>query len=93
MTQINLVILIQIKLLRKFGKRYVLFLEKKFNTKMQRLSKKKSYLYSVTKKQFLIQKFNKQKTNNIFAGDWTQNDLPCTIEASILSGKKAIESL
>ena len=55
--------------------------------------RKKSHIYSVTKNNALIQKFNEKKINNIFAGDWTQNTLPCTIEASILSGKKAIESL
>ena len=26
-------------------------------------------------------------------GDWTQYNLPCTIEASILSGKNAIETI
>ena len=54
--------------------------------------KKATYIQS-PKNNALIQKFNEKKINNIFAGDWTQNTLPCTIEASILSGKKAIESL
>ena len=54
--------------------------------------KKATYIQS-PKNNNLIQQFNDTKTSNIFAGDWTQNGLPCTIEASILSGKKAIESL
>ena len=54
--------------------------------------KKATYIQS-PKNNELIRKFNNIKKNNIFAGDWTQNGLPCTIEASILSGKKAIESL
>ena len=54
--------------------------------------KKATYIQSPENNN-LIQIFNDKKTNNIFAGDWTQNSLPCTIEASILSGKKAIESL
>ena len=39
----------------------------------------------------LVKKFNKIPENMIIAGDWTQYNLPCTIEASILSGKKAID--
>ncbi len=54
--------------------------------------KKATYIQS-PKNNILIQRFNDTKKNNIFAGDWTQNGLPCTIEASILSGKKAIELL
>ena len=54
--------------------------------------KKATYIQS-PKNNALIQKFNEKNNNNIFAGDWTQNNLPCTIEASILSGKKAIQSL
>ena len=41
----------------------------------------------------LVKKFNKIPENMIIAGDWTQYNLPCTIEASILSGKKAIETI
>ena len=54
--------------------------------------KKATYIQSPKNNKFNT-KFNDTKKNNIFAGDWTQNALPCTIEASILSGKKAIESL
>ena len=41
----------------------------------------------------LVKKFNKIPENMIIAGDWTQYNLPCTIEASILSGKNAIETI
>ncbi len=41
----------------------------------------------------LVKKFNNIPKNMILAGDWTQYNLPCTIEASILSGKKAIETI
>ena len=41
----------------------------------------------------LVKKFNNIPKNTIIAGDWTQYNLPCTIEASILSGKKAIETI
>ncbi len=41
----------------------------------------------------LVKKFNNIPENVLIAGDWTQYNLPCTIEASILSGKKAIETI
>ena len=41
----------------------------------------------------LVKKFNKTPENMIIAGDWTQFNLPCTIEASILSGKNAVETI
>ena len=41
----------------------------------------------------LVKKFNNIPENTMIAGDWTQYNLPCTIEASILSGKKAIETI
>ena len=41
----------------------------------------------------LVKKFNKIPENMVIAGDWTQYNLPCTIEASILSGKNAIETI
>ena len=37
-----------------------------------------------------ISKLNQLPSNLKIAGDWTQTNLPCTIEGSILSGKKAI---
>ncbi len=41
----------------------------------------------------LVKKFNKSPENMVIVGDWTQYNLPCTIEASILSGKNAIETI
>ena len=41
----------------------------------------------------LVRNFQKKPENLLIAGDWTQYNLPCTIEASILSGKKAIETI
>ncbi len=40
-----------------------------------------------------IKKINNLPCNLILSGDWTQVDLPCTIEGSIKSGKKAIDFL
>ena len=41
-----------------------------------------------------VQKWQENIPKNVsLAGDWTQNELPCTIEGSILSGKKAVELL
>ncbi len=41
----------------------------------------------------LVKDFNKFPKNMKIVGDWTQYNLPCTIEASILSGKNAIETI
>ena len=41
----------------------------------------------------LLSNINPLPKNLLIAGDWTQNKLPCTIEGSILSGKKAVELL
>ena len=41
----------------------------------------------------LISSIKSLPKNLLIAGDWTQNKLPCTIEGSILSGKKAVELL
>jgi len=38
----------------------------------------------------LVKKLNNLPKNLKISGDWTQSELPCTIEGSILSGKKAI---
>ncbi len=39
----------------------------------------------------LIKKIKNLPRNLSICGDWTQSDLPCTIEGSIMSGKKSIE--
>ncbi len=41
----------------------------------------------------LIKKINNLPKNLLICGDWTQFSLPCTIEGSIMSGKKSIEFL
>ena len=38
----------------------------------------------------LVRKLKELPNNVRISGDWTQTSLPCTIEGSILSGKKAI---
>ena len=82
------------KITKRFWKEVCTFLGKKIQYENAKIIKEKKATYIQSpKNNALIQKFNEKKINNIFAGDWTQNDLPCTIEASILSGKKAIESL
>ena len=40
----------------------------------------------------LVSELNNLPKNMGLSGDWTQTDLPCTIEGSILSGKKAINA-
>ena len=46
-----------------------------------------------SKKTLSIKKIDNLPKNLIISGDWTQNNLPCTIEGSIVSGKKAVEFL
>ena len=41
----------------------------------------------------LVKNLKINPCNFFLAGDWTQYNLPCTIEASILSGKKVINSV
>ena len=38
----------------------------------------------------LVKRLNDLPRNLRISGDWTQTSLPCTIEGSILSGKKAV---
>ena len=62
--------------------------------KMFKLSERKKQLtFNHLNNINLVKKFNNIPENTIIAGDWTQYNLPCTIEASILSGKKAIETI
>ena len=82
------------KITKEVWKEVCTFLGKNIQYENAKIIKEKKATYIQSpKNNALIQKFNEKKINNIFAGDWTQNTLPCTIEASILSGKKAIESL
>ena len=52
--------------------------------------KKATYVQSPSNVK-LIKNINNIPKNLILAGDWTQHNLPCTIEASIISGKRAVE--
>ncbi len=61
--------------------------------KFQVVREKKATYHQSTKNLKLIKNLKKIPNNILLAGDWTQYNLPCTIEASILSGKKAIEYL
>ena len=72
----------------------ILYLGKKIDfLKFQIVREKKATYHQSPKNIELIKNLNKIPNNIILAGDWTQYNLPCTIEASILSGKKTIEFL
>ena len=71
-----------------------IFLGKQILLKEFRVIKEKKATYAQSpENNFLIKNISKLPTNLSLAGDWTQTDLPCTIEGSILSGKKAVELL
>ena len=57
------------------------------------IKEKKATYHQSPENNKLIKSINNLPTNLLVIGDWTQYDLPCTIESSILSGKKAIELL
>ena len=70
------------------------YLGKKINFLKFQIVREKKATYHQSPKNFkLIKKLNNIPNNILLAGDWTQHNLPCTIEGSILSGKKAIEFL
>ena len=70
------------------------YLKKKINIPKYRVIKEKKATYHQSpENNKLIKSINNLPTNLLVIGDWTQYDLPCTIESSILSGKKAIELL
>ena len=70
------------------------YVKKKINYKSFQIVREKKATYIQSPKNIeMITNFKKKRFPYVFAGDWTQNRLPCTIEASILSGKKAIEDL
>ena len=55
-----------------------------------RIIKEKNATFLQSPKNFeKIKKIDNLPKNLIISGDWTQNDLPCTIEGSIISGKKS----
>ena len=70
------------------------YVKKKITYESFQIVREKKATYIQTPKNIeMIINFKKKTLPFSFAGDWTQSNLPCTIEASILSGKKAIDSL
>ncbi len=70
------------------------YLNERLDLPIYRVIKEKKATYNQSpENNNLIQNINTLPQNLLIAGDWTQNKLPCTIEGSILSGKKAIELL
>ena len=68
------------------------YLNKKINFESFQIVREKKATYVQSPNNInLVKKFEKKPKNLLIAGDWTQYNLPCTIEASILSGKKAID--
>ena len=57
------------------------------------IKEKKATYHQSPKNNSLIKNISNTLKNVSLAGDWTQIELPCTIEGSILSGKKAVELL
>ena len=69
-------------------------LNKKINFESFQIVREKKATYVQSPNNInLVRNFEKKPRNLLIAGDWTQYNLPCTIEASILSGKKAIETI
>ena len=68
------------------------YLNKKINFESFQIVREKKATYVQSPNNInLVRNFEKKPENLLIAGDWTQYNLPCTIEASILSGKKAID--
>ena len=67
---------------------------KKIKMPFYRIIKEKTATFIQSPENFeKIKKIENLPKNLIISGDWTQNNLPCTIEGSIMSGKKAVEFL
>ena len=60
-------------------------------TDFQVVKEKKATIEQSPSNYDLISKLRDLPRNLKVSGDWTQTSLPCTIEGSILSGKKAIK--
>ena len=66
------------------------YLNKKINFESFQIVREKKATYVQSPNNInLVRNFEKKPENLLIAGDWTQYNLLCTIEASILSGKKA----
>ena len=59
-------------------------------TEFQVVKEKKATVEQSPSNFELVKNINELPKNLSICGDWTQTSLPCTIEASILSGKKAV---
>jgi len=71
-----------------------ILINKKIKIPYYRIIKEKTATFIQSPENFnKIKKIDNLPKNLIISGDWTQNNLPCTIEGSIMSGKKAVEFL
>ena len=71
-----------------------ILINKKVKIPYYRIIKEKTATFIQSPENFeKIKKIDNLPKNLIISGDWTQNNLPCTIEGSIMSGKKAVEFL
>tara|TARA_B100000035_G_scaffold226244_1_gene194683 strand:+ start:2926 stop:3978 length:1053 start_codon:yes stop_codon:yes gene_type:complete len=71
-----------------------ILINKKITMPYYRIIKEKTATFIQSPENFdKIKKIDNLPKNLIISGDWTQNNLPCTIEGSIMSGKKAVEFL
>ena len=68
------------------------YLDKEISFESFQIVKEKKATYVQSPENInLVKNHSNLPHNLLIAGDWTQYNLPCTIEASILSGKKAID--
>ena len=71
-----------------------ILINKKIKMPYYRIIKEKTATFIQSPENFnKIKKIDNLPKNLIISGDWTQNNLPCTIEGSIMSGRKAVEFL
>lgn len=71
-----------------------ILINKKIKMPTYRIIKEKNATFLQSPENFdKIKKIDNLPKNLIISGDWTQSNLPCTIEGSIISGKKAVEFL
>ena len=71
-----------------------ILINKKIKIPYYRIIKEKTATFIQSPENFeKIKKIDNLPKNLIISGDWIQNNLPCTIEGSIMSGKKAVEFL
>ncbi len=79
-------------LVDKVWKEICNYLDKEISFESFQIVKEKKATYVQSPENInLVKNHSNLPHNLLIAGDWTQYNLPCTIEASILSGKKAID--